>query len=241
MQWDESVVVEAIKYSLADISNFSRVILRRPLRSYQLQPARAILDSVLHGRGLTFAVMMSRQSGKNEMAAQLEAYLMNLFQQRRGATIVKASPTYKPQTVTSKMRLRDCLSNRWNTPFLAVAEGYIVQLARCRAFFFSAHPTSNVVGATATVLLECDEAQDVDPDKWNKDFAPMGASTNVTTVFITIAGQQQVNNILVFCERTTAQMLADGIMPPCIPSVVAIFVVIVSTAGSIKRHIRVCS
>jgi hypothetical protein len=33
------------------------------------------------------------------------------------------------------------------------------------------------------VLLECDEAQAVDPAKWNKDFAPMGASTNVTTVF----------------------------------------------------------
>ena len=31
----------------------------RPLRPYQLAPARAILDSVLNRRGLTIAVMMS--------------------------------------------------------------------------------------------------------------------------------------------------------------------------------------
>ena len=62
-------------------------------------------------------------------------------------------------------------------------EGYIVQLHNARTLFFSAEPTANVVGATADVLLECDEAQDVSSSKWDKDFAPMGASTNVTTVF----------------------------------------------------------
>ncbi|MGB9578589.1 MAG: hypothetical protein ACPL3S_04890, partial [Halothiobacillaceae bacterium] len=92
-------------------------------------------------------------------------------------------PTYKPQTVNSKMRLRDCLDNAWNREQVHADEGYIVRLGRCRAFFFSAHPSANVVGATASVLLECDEAQDVDAEKWDKEFAPMGASMNVTTVF----------------------------------------------------------
>lgn len=176
-------LVEVIKAFLSDIGRFSKIVIRRPLRQYQLTPARAIIDSVVHKRGLTFAVVMSRQAGKNELSAQLEAYLMNLFQNVRGAQIVKASPTYKPQTVNSKMRLRDCLDNPWNKDFVHRDEGYIVRLGRCRAFFFSAHPAANVVGATASVLLECDEAQDVDAEKWDKEFAPMGASTNVTTVF----------------------------------------------------------
>ena len=40
--------------------------------------------------------------------------------------------------------------------------------------------TANSKGS---LLLECDEAQEVGRDKWQKDFDPMGASTNVTTVF----------------------------------------------------------
>lgn len=178
-----SNLVQVIKAFLSDIRLFSKVVVRRELRGYQLEPAKAIIDSVLHKKGLTFAVVMSRQAGKNEMSAQLEAYLMNVFQQVRGAQLVKASPTYKPQTINSKMRLLDCLDNPWNKDFVRSDEGYIVRLGRCRAFFFSAHPSANVVGATANVLLECDEAQDVDPEKWDKEFAPMGASTNVTTVF----------------------------------------------------------
>jgi hypothetical protein len=176
-------LVEVIKAFLRDVGLFSRIVVKRPLRSYQLGPARAIVDSVLQRRGMTFAVVMSRQAGKNELSAQLEAYLMNLFQQVRGASLVKASPTYKPQTINSKMRLRDCLDNPWNKDMLRSDEGYIVRLGRCRAFFFSAHPSANVVGATASVLLECDEAQDVDGDKWSKEFAPMAAANNATTVF----------------------------------------------------------
>jgi hypothetical protein len=176
-------LVQVIKRLLLDIRLFSRVVIGRPLRAYQLAPAKAIVESVLEKRGDTFAVVMSRQAGKNELSAQLEAYLMNLFQQTRGASIVKAAPTYKPQTVNSQMRLHDCLSNRWNQEFLHGDQGYIIRLGRCRTFFFSAQPAANVVGATASVLLECDEAQDVDPDKWSKDFAPMAASTNATTVF----------------------------------------------------------
>lgn len=176
-------LVQVIKAFLSDIGLFSRVVVRRPLRGYQLGPAKAIVDSVICRKGLTFAVVMSRQAGKNEVSAQLEAYLMNVYQNIKGAQIVKASPTYKPQTVNSKMRLRDCLDNVWNQDFVHGDEGYIVRLGRCRTFFFSAHVGANVVGATASILLECDEAQDVDPEKWDKEFAPMASSTNATTVF----------------------------------------------------------
>ncbi len=175
-----SIGKSVAKKWLSDVGWFSRLVVRRPLHDYQLRPARAIVDSILQGRGDTFVVVMSRQAGKNETSAQMEAYLLNLFQ-RRGGFIVKAAPTRKPQLITSKMRLQECMRNPWNrgaTP----EHGYILRYGSARIAFFSAAPTANVVGATASILLECDEAQDVGPDKWNKDFRPMGASTNVTTV-----------------------------------------------------------
>ena len=182
MKCTRPYIVGAAKYLLTDIATFSRVVLARPLRSYQLAPAQAVLDSILHGRGLTFAVMMSRQSGKNELAAQLEAYLLNLYR-HQGGQIVKASPTFKPQTVNSMLRLEEHLNRDWSRGQWRRRAGYIYELGRARCLFFSADPSAHVVGGTASLLLECDEAQDVAPEKWRKDFDPMGAATDVTTVF----------------------------------------------------------
>ena len=167
---------------LTDISRFSQLVTRVPLRTYQIEPARAILQSVLSGTGDQFAVMMCRQAGKNELSAQLEAYIMNLYQ-RKGGGLVKASPTFKPQTINSILRLQDRLDNPWNKHSARRREGYIIQLGKARTFFFSAEPNASVVGGTASLLLECDEAKDVHEDKWDKDFEPMTASTNATRVF----------------------------------------------------------
>jgi len=175
------VLVRAARSWVTRLEVFSRLVLDRPLRPYQLAPARAILDSIVRDRGRVLVVMMSRQAGKNELSAHLEAYLLNLYQ-RRGGQIVKASPTFKPQTLNSLLRLTDRLDNPWNQRRFRRREGYIVELGRARALFFSAEPSANVVGATADLLLECDEAQDVSADKWDRDFVPMAASTNATTV-----------------------------------------------------------
>lgn len=206
---DQTKLIAAIKYWLTDIQNFSRIILKRPLRPYQLEPAHAILDSILHGKGLTFAVMMARQAGKNELSGQLEAYLLNLYR-RRGGQIVKASPTYKPQTINSILRLCDRLDNPWNRHQYRRREGYIVQIDKARAFFFSADPKANVVGATANLLLEGDEAQDIAAEKWDTDFTPMGASENVTTVFYGTAWTSNtfLAQTMAFLERQQAK---DGI------------------------------
>ena len=182
LSWPVQVRDRGITYLLKDISRFSRIMLDRPLRAYQLAPARAVLDSILRRRGLSFAVMMARQSGKNEMAAQLEAYLLNLYS-LRGGQIVKASPTFKPQTINSMLRLEEHLDTAWSRDQWRRREGYIYELGKARCLFFSAAATASVVGGTASLLLACDEAQDVAQDKWTKDFEPMGASTNVTTVF----------------------------------------------------------
>jgi hypothetical protein len=177
-----------VRYWLEEVSQFSHGLLGRALRPYQLEPARAIVDSVLHGRGRTFAVMMSRQAGKNELSAHLEAYLLHLYQ-RRGGQIVKASPTFRPQAFNSMMRLCDRLSDACITSGTAGQKaryrrrhGHIVEYGNARVLFFSAAPSANVVGATADLLLEGDEAQEIGEEKWYKDFGPMAASSNATTV-----------------------------------------------------------
>jgi len=198
-----------LKRLLTDVSLFSRHVVGKPLRPYQLEPARAILDSVLHRKGLTFTVMMARQAGKNELSAQLEVYLLNLFQ-RVGGNIVKCAPTFKPQIVNSKLRLEGALNNRWNFGRWKGGYGYMVTLGKASVLFFSADESSNVVGATAHLLLEVDEAQEVAEEKYVKEFRPMGATTNVTTVLYgtswtsdTLLEQQKQANL--------AQEARDGI------------------------------
>jgi hypothetical protein len=170
----------ALVRAFSDIGLFSRAILRRPLRSYQLAAAQAIVASILGGQGRTFAVMMARQAGKNETAAQVEAFLLNL-RRRAGGYIVKAAPTYRPQSLNSLQRLRAVLAGS-PLPPLQRDGAHMLRCGRARIAFYSAAPGANVVGATADILLEADEAQDIDPDKWHKDFTPMGAATDATTV-----------------------------------------------------------
>ena len=156
-------------------------MIKERLRPYQTAVGRAILDSVLNHGGLTFSVEMARQGGKNELSAQLEVLLLTLFM-GKGGNLVKCSPTFKPQTVTSMMRLKERLNDAGYSGFWVAELGYMVRLGRARQIFFSADDSSHVVGATAHILLEVDESQDVSKEKYSKEFRPMGSATNVTTV-----------------------------------------------------------
>ena len=168
---------------LRDVALFCTHASELDLRSYQVSVAHAIIASVLRKLGLTFVVLFPRQSGKNELQAQIEAYLLTLFC-RSDAEIVKVSPTWKPQSLNAMRRLERVLARniltrgRWKKE-----NGYIYRLETARIFFLSGGPEANIVGATASTLLEVDEAQDVDTAKFDKDIAPMAASTNATRVF----------------------------------------------------------
>jgi hypothetical protein len=153
----------------------------RPLRPYQREVALAILDSVFGRKGLTFSVEIARQGGKNELSAQLELLLLTLYM-AEPKNLVKCSPTFKPQTVISMMRLKDRLNDAGFDGIWTSELGYIVRLGNARAIFLSADESANVVGNTAHILLEIDESQDVSKEKYTKEFKPMGATTNVTTV-----------------------------------------------------------
>ncbi len=124
---------------------------------------------------------IARQGGKNELSAQLELLLLTLYM-AQPKNLVKCSPTFKPQTVISVMRLKDRLNDAGFNGIWTSELGYIVRLGSARAMFLSADETANVVGNTAHILLEIDESQDVGREKYTKEFKPMGATTNVTTV-----------------------------------------------------------
>ena len=177
------IIQEALRRALLDIEVFSRKVLGRPLRRYQLEVARAILDSVLNCKGLEIAVVFSRQSGKNELAAHLECFLLNLYSRIPGAVIVKTAPTHKPQLINSKRRLAWALENPWNRGVWQKEEGYIYSLGSASIVFLSGKPGTDVVGATASLLLEFDEAQSFSELKGEQEFAPMCAAYNATRVY----------------------------------------------------------
>lgn len=178
-----AALVELLKVLLRDVVLFVRYASGLRLRRYQEEAARAIIKSVLQDKGFSFVVIFPRQSGKNELQAQIQAYLLTLLSGERNQ-IVQISPTWKPQTENAMRRLEEVLSNNlisrglWQKYY-----GHVYQLGRARVVFLSGSPTSNIVGATASTLLSVDEAQDIQIEKYDKEIAPMSASTNATTVF----------------------------------------------------------
>ncbi len=155
---------------------------KQRLRPYQIEAGRAILESVLRGRGLSFSIEMARQGGKNELSAQLEALLLTLHA-GRAIDGVKCAPTFEPQGRISLRRLWSRLTEAGLASIAAIESGHIVRVGRARALFMSAEREANVVGHSAQLLLEVDEAQDVDEEKFDRDFRPMASTTNATTVF----------------------------------------------------------
>ena len=151
----------AIEALLGDIGVFSRVGIRtHPLRPYQIAPVEAVLRSVREGQGHQFAWVFSRQAGKDETKAQLYAFLLAHFQ-LAGGQIVEANPTFKPQCLTAKQRLLDRARSCVLTRRAVGQEGYKVRLGNARVVYLSAEPNANVRGETASLLLVCNEMQDV--------------------------------------------------------------------------------
>ncbi len=202
--------LHTLKALLRDPIHFTESTGGIRLREYQCSPMLAILKSVLGRKGLSFVVMFPRQSGKNELQAQLECYLLALLSQTP-AEMVKISPTWKPQSLNAMRRLERVLQQNKITQRLWHKEsGYIYRVGLARMLFFSGAPEANIVGATAGTLLEVDEAQDVSIAKYDKDIAPMAASTNATRVFW---GTAWTSKTLLARELRAARQseLADGI------------------------------
>jgi len=170
---------------VTDLGAFSSMLLPAyRLRPYQLAPARAILESIRQRRGDQFAIVFSRQAGKDEMLAQLLALLL-LQRSHHGGTAIVAAPTFRPQAALSRDRLRDrLLGNQLTAPQITKLDSSVIRLGHAQARFVSASPGANARGQTADLLLVANEAQDIEPRIWDAVFDPMAASANATTVFM---------------------------------------------------------
>ena len=180
------------------------------MRPYQLEPAKAIINSIKKKRGDTIVLIISRQAGKDELLANLLCYLLRYYAHRELGMVV-ANPTYKPQTINSIMRLESRLNSNINTlGQWSKRSDFMRRVGQTSVSFLSGDATSNVVGAVASLLLVINEAQDITPAKYDKDFAPMVASTNATRL---IVGTTWTSNTLLAREEDAARRAqeADGI------------------------------
>ncbi len=172
-----------LKRAISSVRWFSALVIRLPLRSYQVGPADALVDSCLHQRGLEFLWIFPRQSGKDETVAQTVTFLLTLFH-RVEASIVHAYPT-GGQLATGITRLENRLTNlltgsRWWRKSKPDRRG--IDAAQCA--FFSGHPSARAEGATANLLLIVNEVQDQVEAIVERRFTPMRASTNATALYV---------------------------------------------------------
>jgi hypothetical protein len=151
-----------------------------PLHPYQAEVARAVLRRVLNHEGGSISVEIARQGGKNELSAHAELVTL-VASAARGGTAIKCAPTFA-QAAISRERLRRRAIEA-GLASLVRAEGGALHCGRATARVLSAEWGANVVGHTADLMLEVDEAQDVAIDKFDRDFRPMAASTNAPVVY----------------------------------------------------------
>jgi len=154
---------------------------RRRLRAYQSSVALAVADSILNERGLTIVATFSRQAGKDELLAQLIAYLLSK-QRYKGGWVVVGLPAIKSQGAIALRRLTAALKTLITTD--AHTAGSTITLDNAGCTVLSAAPGAASRGATASLLLVANEAQDIDPDLWDARFAPMAVSTNATRLIM---------------------------------------------------------
>ena len=194
------------------LNNFGDIFKRENLREawrlmrrndpfdYQIQVADAIIFSCVNGLGWYFVVQITRQAGKNEISAFIQQYLL-LYGWYYGVRVsgVKFAPVYKPQVQASMDRLEGAdtadsgglAGSVLTKGKVRKSDGYKYHMGPPRDSnkwaFLSINPASNVASQTAYTLLEGDEAQDIDVDKWERDAQPMGSFNNATTVLWGVA------------------------------------------------------
>ena len=169
----------------------------RPLRGVQAEIIKRAEKHIRSKNGGVMTILSSRQTGKNETAAVLHKRHLWFNQ---GADFmrswIRTAPTYKPQIVNSKKRLREIMKidskNIIHDPLflrqkIIKEEGYIWRIGNASIEFISSGDNANVVGATASECLDMDEAHKVTKAKFDEDFAPFTANTNAGTLLWGVA------------------------------------------------------
>lgn len=167
-----------------DLALFSRDVVGVPLWAYQSEWANYALRWLVRG---AMRRLWWRWRGRAARMRPVRSWRRRFWRFAvTGGSLVKCAPTWKPQIVNSKLRLEArAAAVQQKLPFLKFrpSMGYLYKCLNAVIQFLSAAPEANVVGATASLLLEVDEAQDVAATKYDKDFTPMRASTGALAIF----------------------------------------------------------
>jgi len=175
-------LASAVRAVLSRPERFSRHVLGMPLHDYQVAPLKAVARSVLLRQGHEFLFVFPRQSGKNEVAAHLQVYLLNLLQRIGGNIVFAAVGDGMGRGIR---RLEQRLDNPWNRDQWRRAGSPDRRcLGKACVVFISSHPQAHSRGETADWLLIVDELQDQEPYHLESVLTPMRAAHNATALYL---------------------------------------------------------
>lgn len=176
-----SRIKTAVSHILQSFNLFCELVTKIKLRGYQERPFQAVVDSVLHQRGLEILIIMPRQAGKNEGLALMLVYLLNLLQRRDWNIVYGAIGDGIGRGI---QRLEQRLDNGWNERHWGKGSSPTRRtLGRAAVVFLSSHPQAFSRGETAHALLVVDELQDQLLSHIEQVFTPMRAANNATAVY----------------------------------------------------------
>lgn len=193
--WKDPDTGERHEGVLSDPYLYRAIINGIPLRGGrwggQAKVVRAVEDNIDQRTGAMIIHRSSRQTGKNEVSATIHnRALVRYAHADRPETIIKTAPTFLPQVEYSIRRLDELLETdgligphaKWTANHRRVSVG------KASILFLTAKKGGSVVGASASLLLDVDEAHLIDMKKYQMDFLPMTASTNAPIMLSGIAG-----------------------------------------------------
>lgn len=173
--------LQTAKAILGDIGLFSQRVIGVELRPYQVKPLRVIAESVLRAEGESFLLVFPRQSGKNEAAAHLLVYLLNVLQNYERRIVFGAVGDGIGRGIGRlEARLDNANRGQWRRgrrPLQRI-------LSKAVVAFLSTHPQAAARGETADKLLVIDELQEQDLLHLEAVFEPMRAANNATALYL---------------------------------------------------------
>jgi len=147
---------------------------------YQLDPARAILESVRLNQGLTFVLDFPRNSGKDELLVQLKVYLLRMMNDK-DRTMIEVNTSYQNQ-IDAIDRLGDSLHRNILTRGRWVQVSSIISLDKCNTIFLRNDDITDGRSIKADLLLIFNDAHEILPAQYDKKNKQLSARRKITRV-----------------------------------------------------------
>jgi hypothetical protein len=147
------------------------------LTTYQSEIVRAVLDSVLNERGLSFTVEIARGGGVRELSAQIEHLLLTLHL-NDGANLLRIAP---PGSADTRERIVDALQDSAPSDLWS-AERKSVRLGRSILRFLTTDELGPAILQHGLGLIEVADAQMVSERVFDSWIRPLGETARATTV-----------------------------------------------------------